>query len=553
MLPELVRVPLFSASSSDGGGAGHSDEVILLTGATSRRVRPLRSHAPRLKPAASGPSSRSGRFLLPCSSAAGSTTRRRTLALPLLALAVVVALLVDDRSSLLSWSSFVALDAFARPSSTGRLRRTLGPPPKRVLRTSRSAAHVVSDESVPEAHLGLHNTLYAEGSEVAHEASSLGTGWPGRLDGSELLEAGAWTRAVQAASGSELQLAVGLFALYQHSTDVVPFMVGLSRRVQADVARHTAAGETKYVRVKLLGVLPQMWTREMLEEERRIWAQELGFVIGEEKGSTPLEASNGREMDPEELRSHEERKWKLQLAMGQNLHDGAEGEAEQDLARRERFLRAVEGDDWSEVIGDQAAATLAESPAAIAAATPRAASPFQRGGGGGPTVAAGAISRKLTVANVQAVLEAVRPILVADGGDIEVLGVNSDRGAVMLGLMGACSTCPAAPETMESGVEKALFEHFGRDVLKEVVRVDQGAAEASPEGVRKRLEAHLLELEASLAVEGGEARVTECHAQGCTVELLGPSLLRKLVEASLRHRFPELRLEFKTLAPTSSA
>lgn len=225
------------------------------------------------------------------------------------------------------------------------------------------------------------------------------------------------------------------------------------------------------------------------------------------------------------------------MAMGKNLHDALENEAEQDVLRRQNFIRAVEGDDWSSVISDQSAQTVSMSQAIT--------SPFQIAA---KELVTADISRELTVPNVRAVLEAVRPILVADGGDIEVIGVNRERGAVMLGLMGACQTCPAAPQTMESGVEKALMDHFGRDVLKEVVRVDQGAAALSPDGVRQRVEAHLEELKESLTSEGGQAYIRECEGYGCVIEFSGPPMLRELVRSSLSHRFPELRNELVQLA-----
>eukprot|EP00971_Amphidinium_carterae_P088207 1744747-Amphidinium_carterae.1 len=36
-------------------------------------------------------------------------------------------------------------------------------------------------------------------------------------------------------------------------------------------------------------------------------------------------------------------------------------------------------------------------------------------------------------------------------------------------LMQACTSCPAAPSTIESGIERCLVEHYGDDVIKEVV------------------------------------------------------------------------------------
>lgn len=396
-------------------------------------------------------------------------------------------------------------------------------------------AQMVSDDTVPEAHKGLHNSLYGEGAEAAHAAATKALGWPGQLDGSELLDTAEWVWSVREISPeADLQLAIGLFALYESPADDSPWIVGLSRRVQSDIAR-LSTERGSFVRVRLLGLEPRMWTRAKLEEERQKWAEELGF--DDRSAALPVSSATSAEgVDSEEFRAYEERKWKMQMAMGQNLFDAAENEAEQDLLRRQNFIRAVEGDDWSAVISEQSAETEAV-PETFQAPI---ASPFSLGHA---HLDVDEIPRELTASNVRAVLEAVRPILLADGGDIEVIGVSKERGAVMLGLMGACETCPAAPQTMESGVEKVLMDHFGRDVLKEIVRVDQGAAASSPEGVRQSVEAHLAELQDSLSSEGGQAFVRECQSHGCVVEFSGPPMLRELVKSSLSYRFPQLSNE----------
>lgn len=455
-------------------------------------------------------------------------------------------------------SALALLLALASPLSAGFISYFAFAPVQVPHKPPRAVRHayVVSDESVPEGHRGLHDALYGGNSEAEHAAAAQAIGWPGRLDGSELLDAAEWLQAVRAISpDADLQPAVGLYALYEAATDDSPWMVGFSRRVQADISRRTDEGGS-FVRVKLLGLAPQMWTRDKLEEERQKWAEEQGLSVegggwGGEAAGREAAAESGAGLSGKELQAFEERKWKLQMAMGKNLFDSAENEVEDDVLRRRNFIRAVEGDDWSGVIGEQSAQTELpgqEEGLGVPGPAPFA-SPFQRGLEA--LAAAGDVPKELTVENVRAVLEAVRPILVADGGDIEVIGVSPERGAVMLGLMGACQTCPASGETMESGVEKALMEHFGADVLKEVVRVDQGATDASPEAVRQRVEAHLAELEGSLIQEGGQASVRECAPHGCVVEFSGPPMLRQLVHSSLMHRFPELRNELVELAVSS--
>jgi Fe-S cluster biogenesis protein NfuA len=57
-------------------------------------------------------------------------------------------------------------------------------------------------------------------------------------------------------------------------------------------------------------------------------------------------------------------------------------------------------------------------------------------------------------ANVETVLEKVRPALQADGGDVELVDVEG--GVVKVRLTGACSGCPMASVTLKNGIEALL-------------------------------------------------------------------------------------------------
>lgn len=57
---------------------------------------------------------------------------------------------------------------------------------------------------------------------------------------------------------------------------------------------------------------------------------------------------------------------------------------------------------------------------------------------------------------VQEVLEKLRPFLLRDGGDVELVEVED--GIVKLRLMGACGTCPSSTITLKAGIERALTE-----------------------------------------------------------------------------------------------
>lgn len=58
---------------------------------------------------------------------------------------------------------------------------------------------------------------------------------------------------------------------------------------------------------------------------------------------------------------------------------------------------------------------------------------------------------------VEKALEAIRPYLQFDGGDIELLEVT-DEGVVRVRLLGACAGCPFSQHTMQMSVEKQLKE-----------------------------------------------------------------------------------------------
>lgn len=57
---------------------------------------------------------------------------------------------------------------------------------------------------------------------------------------------------------------------------------------------------------------------------------------------------------------------------------------------------------------------------------------------------------------VQEVLDKLRPFLLRDGGDCELVDVED--GIVKLRLLGACGTCPSSTITLKAGIERALFE-----------------------------------------------------------------------------------------------
>jgi Fe-S cluster biogenesis protein NfuA len=55
---------------------------------------------------------------------------------------------------------------------------------------------------------------------------------------------------------------------------------------------------------------------------------------------------------------------------------------------------------------------------------------------------------------VESILNRIRPFIVADGGDIELVAVDGDT--VCIRLMGACADCPSSTLTLQYGIETAL-------------------------------------------------------------------------------------------------
>ncbi|EGQ1700998.1 NifU family protein [Staphylococcus pseudintermedius] len=67
---------------------------------------------------------------------------------------------------------------------------------------------------------------------------------------------------------------------------------------------------------------------------------------------------------------------------------------------------------------------------------------------------------------VAEVIEKLRPFLLRDGGDCELVDVED--GIVKLQLLGACGTCPSSTITLKAGIERALVEE-----VPSVVEVEQ--------------------------------------------------------------------------------
>lgn len=68
---------------------------------------------------------------------------------------------------------------------------------------------------------------------------------------------------------------------------------------------------------------------------------------------------------------------------------------------------------------------------------------------------------------VKDVLDKVRPYLVRDGGNVELVSIEG--GTVKVKLVGACAGCPHSKMTLKNGIERILKQEVPE--VKEVVAV----------------------------------------------------------------------------------
>lgn len=72
----------------------------------------------------------------------------------------------------------------------------------------------------------------------------------------------------------------------------------------------------------------------------------------------------------------------------------------------------------------------------------------------------------LTNENVETVLDEMRPYLMADGGNVELVEVEGP--VVKLRLQGACGSCPSSAMTLRMGIERRL-----KEVIPEIAEIEQ--------------------------------------------------------------------------------
>jgi len=76
------------------------------------------------------------------------------------------------------------------------------------------------------------------------------------------------------------------------------------------------------------------------------------------------------------------------------------------------------------------------------------------------------MSLPLTAENVENVLDELRPYLMSDGGNVELVEVEGP--IVRLRLQGACGSCPSSTMTLRMGIERRL-----REMIPDIAEVEQ--------------------------------------------------------------------------------
>ncbi|QEQ01618.1 NifU family protein [Thermosynechococcus sp. CL-1] len=77
-----------------------------------------------------------------------------------------------------------------------------------------------------------------------------------------------------------------------------------------------------------------------------------------------------------------------------------------------------------------------------------------------------AATLELSQENVEKVLDELRPYLMADGGNVELVEIEGP--VVRLRLQGACGSCPSSTMTLRMGIERKL-----KEAIPEIAEVQQ--------------------------------------------------------------------------------
>jgi Fe-S cluster biogenesis protein NfuA len=79
---------------------------------------------------------------------------------------------------------------------------------------------------------------------------------------------------------------------------------------------------------------------------------------------------------------------------------------------------------------------------------------------------------------VRQTIEAIRPAVQADGGDVFLREIDQESGVVSVELVGACVSCPASTVTLKAGIERILKDRV--EGVTSVVNVGEVELDGTP-------------------------------------------------------------------------
>lgn len=146
---------------------------------------------------------------------------------------------------------------------------------------------------------------------------------------------------------------------------------------------------------------------------------------------------------------------------------------------------------------------------------------------------------ELTTENVESVLDEIRPYLMADGGNVELLDV--DGLVVLLKLQGACGSCPSSMTTMTMGIKRRLMEKIPEILDVQQVMDEEVGLDLTPENVESVLDEIRPYL---IGTGGGELFYEGVDGPIVMIKITGPAAnvmtVRVAVTQKLRERIPTI-------------
>ena len=299
-------------------------------------------------------------------------------------------------------------------------------------------------------------------------------------DGSTKVDVGAW---LDAREGRNAEAVAGVFAIYD--VDGVCQYVDYARNVEQAVRAvrgRVGAQRAAWTRVMAFRNAA-MATKDILASEAKRWREALGTTPAL-NAEWDAEDEDDTKSAPESVETTESLKEPVVSPFAANVD--ADGEA-----------KVTEGDG----VGSEDA----DAP-----------------------------KLELTMENVDKALDEVRPYLIADGGNVELMSI--ENGIVVVRLNGACGSCASSSATMKGGIEKLLKQKFG-DAVEEVCNVSGELEEMSVETI----EEYLGKLRNSIKSYGGECKVLTLERGVLLLEFKGPQALAFSIAESIKKKFPLVR------------